>query len=83
MRSEQDVLEVFIFWGRIKAQVYASYSSSSAQAQALRLCPPASHQDSIEKTATRAFYVNTRKLFIPQNASVYCSGWLSTSNQCD
>ena len=62
MRSKRDVLEVFIFWGRIKDQVYASYSNSSAQA--LRLCPPALYRENGHQGVLREYpqtvYCNSR-----------------------
>jgi hypothetical protein len=68
VRSERDVLEVLIFWGRIKAQVYASYSSSSAQA--LWLCPPAlyrenGHQGVLREILASCFFPRTLPYIVP------------------
>ena len=62
MRSERDVLEVFIFWGRIKAQVYATYSISSAQA--LWLCPPALYRENGHQGVLRVKY--SQAVFSPE-----------------
>ena len=66
MRSERDGLEVFIFC--IKAQVYASYSSSSAQA--LWLCPPAlyrenGHQGVLREILASCFFPRTLPYIVP------------------